>query len=345
MPPPIPPLITWLICNLILVAVLGSLILLWFYFFTDWFETAIQLLALGGVLSLFGNVFKILDDGYVKPIRTAISVFLNSGYGTLTILGSLGGILLFLCLFLATLQIEGGKGGGDARVNVYRRERSADTGTTDYLPANGRLRTVWLTSPWSKVKLRAAVTDLPEADLELGPAWFPRNRSSTRVVPTDFLQPVALIGAQASLVNAAARAGKDPKSSVYYELRVIVRDVDGKETPLPRTRFDGHSIWVGVRSGELKKVPAEVRQDWKTHLEDRTAGRLLITPRNGTAAQWSERLAAGYNIEACLIKVEKTNAGGKDRLDETEASKVHVLLIVPPTDLSEIVQPLLLELK
>jgi hypothetical protein len=192
--------------------------------------------------------------------------------------------------------------------------------------------------------LHAVVTDLPEAEIQIGPAWYPWNRRVVRVVPTDFLQPIVLFGAQATLVNAAARAGSMAKSTDGYYLVVVVRDANKQERSY-RTRFDGHSVWLGVRHGELTRLPAEVRQAWKEHLDDPIAGPLLVTPRDRTAEQWPERIAADFHIEARLVLVETKKVGGKDQTVEADASKVHPLMVVAPRDPSEVVQPLLLQLK
>src|SRR5205809_472034 len=99
---------------------MGFLHLVWVYRFTDWFEETLKLLALGGVLSLLATVFKFVDKKRSETLQEEITQNVLLNKSTWKRVGFIGGGLLALMLaFVGSVQVEGGKGVGDARVQIY----------------------------------------------------------------------------------------------------------------------------------------------------------------------------------------------------------------------------------
>jgi hypothetical protein len=318
-PLPGPPPKSWVVRNVVTLVVVGVLVSAWLIRFTDWFETAAGLLALGGVLSWLAFVSRAIPEDRLKHLQEQLAApVLESARTWKVCLGVLG-TLLVVSLFVGSLQVEGGKSGFDARVQVYRPGADRQAVDSDYLPANGRVRSLWWVWPWSSRDLSVKATDLPEGTVRVRPTCWPWWGPTMCVAPNDLYRPVVLLAAHPSLVNEA------DKSKDAFRLFVTVGDQQYE------TSFDGHSLWIGCRSGDFE-VPAEVRlrPEWKKGQDDPTAGALILSPQDRKPPDLPDTVASPDTVQARLQRSE----GGR----VTFVTKTYQLRLRQPAAVADIVQ-------
>ena len=303
--------------NLVAILSTGILVSVWLMRFTDWFESFASLLALGSAFTWLAFVFHAGPEGPLKSLRDEVVTGILKSHRTWRYFLCILGVLLVLSLFLGSLQVEGRKTGFDARIQAFREGNHPDDRDSEYLPAQGHVRTLWWTWPWSRREVRVKATDLPEGKALVKPVFW-SWRATPCVVPTDLYRPVVIIGASAFLTNLSLNS--DDK------IRLVVKMGDTNYS----TAFDGHAVWIGCRTGDLD-VPPEVRAVWGKNLEDPNAGPLLLSPQHRDC--WPAEVAPGDRVEAYL-----ENADENKRI-----SKIHLLVLRKPASMAEVVQPLLLE--
>jgi hypothetical protein len=252
------------------VAVTGGAVAWWVYRCTDWAETALGVFTLGAFVSFAALVLKLLPKEHVEALQKEV---VGPASRSPTFVAALPGLLLVLFLlstFVGSVEIEGGKGGGDMRVWAYPPGTSPTAAESAPLSANGRLRFPCWTG-WSGRDYRVKVTGLPEKTVVVRP-WVLAFGPQRLLVPLDFLRPVILIGAESSLFYT-------PTENQPLTLHVLVarRVGDEWEKKDYRAKYDGRAVWIGCQEGDLD-VPKQAKEDkwWANALRKaETANRLL----------------------------------------------------------------------
>ena len=318
----------------------------WLLRYTDWFETFAGLLALGGVLSWLAFISRAIPDDRLKSLQGQIVGVILESRRTWKVVLSIVVLLFALSFCLGSLQVEGGKGGFDARIQVYSVDRDRSGVDSWYLPANGRVRSLWWTNPFGSRQLSVKLTSLPEARAHVIPWWRPWWEPTKQVAPMDFYRPVVLVGADRILVNEADRAytsmdkkASDPtptkpgSSSASLDLGEIWLVARVGNDRCYRTCFDGRSIWIGCQTGDLEAQGEVFQEALRNSSGDPKAASLQLSPRN-PGKEWPNDVDADSLVVAYLLRKEQGKVNRISTVERLRARK--------PGNITEIVQALLL---
>jgi hypothetical protein len=320
--PPAPETNSLFAVNLAALVAAGVAVSWWLLCFTDWFETFAGLLTLGGVLSWLAFVSRVLPEDQLKALQRQItgSVMENERTWKFCLAGLLAALVV--SSFVGSLQIEGGRGGSDARLKVFADGKKEEDTDTDYLPANGRVRSLWFVWPFSGSKVRVKVAGLPVAAFDVRP-WWRAGGPEKCLVPTSFLRPVLCVAATGSVAEKAS-TGDPPER---FDLVVCI---DGK---LHRRAFTGRAVWVGCRKGDLE-LPASAAKYWEKELADPEKAQLLFPP-DDAPVDWSDALSDKATVSAWLAK----------KGENTPQTTAPTLRVRKPEGVADMVQYLRLESK
>jgi hypothetical protein len=323
------------IWNLVALVIVGVAVSAWLIRFTDWFETAASLFALGGVLTWSATVLRLLPEERLKALQKTLTATVLDRHGTWQVCAALL-ILLGLASFcVGSVQIQGGTGASDSRVQIYRVGAPHSERDSLYLPANGHVRALFVVRPFRQADVRVKVSNLPEGEITVDAIGWMWSKPVRRVVPLDFLQPVVLIAAESSLTNQAAsnREARDASQQPPSDSTWLVVWLKGKKY---RTPFDGHSIWIGCRTDDVM-VPEKLRLDWSKDLTDPNSAPLMLSPRHGSAEDWPPKVPDEGAISAYLVRIEDGKAN--------RISGVNSLHLRAPAAIADVVQYSLLKAK
>jgi len=234
--------------NFAALAVAGVLLSAWMLHFTDWFEEALTLLALGGLASWLAFMLKVVPEPYLKSFQSQFYDRILSRrhlWWILLVITALG--LLFFVLFVASIEITVAEGDGDAAVWVYSPKCATPGDDALRWVAKGKSqRFVFFTKPLRPRKVVVKVSGYPEKVVPL--VSFSRTDLRT---PESFRRPVVLLR---PVMKTVELVGEN-------EVDAVIR-VNGVEYP---TKMGARSIWVGC--DQDVKVPQELIQLWVLETE------------------------------------------------------------------------------
>lgn len=229
--------------NLVLLVVILVAISGWLLAYTDWFDEASTLLALGGLFTWIGVLSKLLSKQRTENLQAWVDrvVFENTMLARKLII--LGIAFVILASFAGTVEVRS-QGDASSRVLWFAFDpKSREPG--ERLEPAGRVRAPWVTSWWSPAQVRVKVSGYPSIVTSVRP-W----RRVELVSPGSFLMtPVVLLVPTSEL----AKFRRD------LMLRVTVDD--GTAVTLP---FEGHPVWIGCEDDV--RVPEAIMTDWRATL-------------------------------------------------------------------------------
>lgn len=228
--------------NFFALVVVGVAASAWMLYFTDWFEHALTLLALGGVVSWLAFAIKVIPEPYVKSVQARFyaRVIDRPGLWKQILLVGLG--LFLVALFRGSVEVTVAEGDADRAVYVYDPKEPAPRTEDATWLAKGKSQRfgVW-TPPFVGRSVVVKVAGYPERVVPL--CGF--RRVDLRA-PESLRPPVVLLRPTTRMVSLFGQ----------NEVDGTVR-VNGVSYPV---KVGSRSIWVGC--DEDVKVPERVVTGW-----------------------------------------------------------------------------------
>jgi hypothetical protein len=317
------------VANIAMILIFGGAVLWWVYRCTDWATSVLGVFTFGALASFFALVFKLLPEEKLEAVQKDFVAAVLSSYFTFPSLALLL-VLAYLVIgfFVGSLELEAGKGGGDARVWAYGPGDDLKSVDSAPLAANGRVRfPIWTT--WSGRDYRIKVTGLPEKQVTVLP-WFRVRGPQQYLTPVDMLRPVVLIGAQTTIASIASE--KPAQGAKPFKLHVQVeRKEGGQAKTYPyEADFNGRAVWLGCKEGDVD-VPKQVlaQKEWADPLGRPKIANILMPPSD--LPGMPEQLEVGD-----ILTVHLTNPA------DVVISKSHTLTVRRPFSVDDFVQAMVL---
>ncbi|MFC1763512.1 hypothetical protein ACFL6U_15720 [Planctomycetota bacterium] len=232
-------------CHLLWLIVLGVTTLYWLGVYTDWLQTVIGLLGLGGIFAWIAFLSKIISDARKTQLQQAFDKFLSHKW--------MGLVLVVLTVFMAFIAGNFGCLIADSgRDSLGHHLEIRQPGNTQ--PCRSRSLQPSLVQPfllYTGLRGRTYEIDIKGLPLRVQRV-HPLSRIRLRV-PGDFFRGCVL------LIRPGQRLSSySSEPDAEHELMVRIDDSEPQSMS-----FRGHSIWIG--SDKTLAIPAHLRQNW--HIE------------------------------------------------------------------------------
>jgi hypothetical protein len=232
--------------NLAWMILLGVALLWWIGSFTNYLETVIGFLSLGGIFAWVAFLSNIIREQRKKHLRLVFEGCLKRKRSSM-ILGALTGLGLIFAFCIGGITADSGRDKMDREIVIHLTS-SKTVARTKTLSSRMRSKFPVFTGFRGR-KYDIDVEGLPLITKEIQP--FSQFHLK---VPRDLrLQNVILLRPSVQLAGSVDNSGD-------YTLEVRLNDQDPNEMD-----FSGHSVWIGT--GKKLDIPAAIKDRWRAELE------------------------------------------------------------------------------
>src|SRR6266852_1320921 len=160
----IPPVIPYK-RNLLAILLLGVLICWWVFYFTDWFDAFVSLLALGGIFSWVAFMAKILPTKRIEEMQDWFDKFVLTRSWVWKAGLAVAVLLVGLAACFGTIQVNALRVGGLVRIDKTSAP-SAGEHSWESVSSDHAFRFLAWSPPWHRTEVVVKVGGLP-ARMEL----------------------------------------------------------------------------------------------------------------------------------------------------------------------------------
>ncbi len=249
----IPPVIPYK-RNLLAILLLGVLICWWVFYFTDWFDAFVSLLALGGIFSWVAFMAKILPTKRIEEMQDWFDKFVLTRSWVWKAGLAVAVLLVGLAACFGTIQVNALRVGGLVRIDKTSAP-SAGEHSWESVSSDHAFRFLAWSPPWHRTEVVVKVGGLP-ARMELVQGL----RRLELQAPDSFRRPVLLLR---STVGLAQELASQPKT--------LLARYHGDSRQLHN--YAGQAVWVNCDPDV--EVPAESILLWRAELGPANATQLL----------------------------------------------------------------------
>lgn len=236
----------WFCVNFAWMIIIGVLTLFWIGRFTDYLETVIGLLGLGGIFAWAAFLFNVLSESRKKELQSSFEGFVKHKRTSLALVVCTA-VLVLIGWNTGCITADSGRDTLDRHIEI-RRQGSTKPSRAGNLSQNIERKFPVLTGFRGRTY---------EIDVEGLPVIEELVRPFSRVrlkVPGDFRRrSVVLVRPGGGLSAYSSDPGSD------HQLVVRLDDDPPREMP-----FHGHTVWIG--SGKKLDIPTSLKEKWRIEI-------------------------------------------------------------------------------